>query len=1296
VRTVLTLIAVILVTALTAALIAPLFVDWSAQRGLIQAALSRRIGAPVVIAGPIKVRLLPTPYLTLAQVTVGDSRSPAEPSLRSEGMRFEMALGGLLGGQIRFTEVTLDQPVAHFALGGGKSLAVWSAEVAGLARRVALDRIVVRQGRLDIDRAGAAPIAFVDVALDASAKSLVGPFRGSGEASLPQGPRAEFQFATGDIIEAALPIKAEIDGGAGGPRAAFDGKLTLAASGGFEPVYAGAATLTGSLPEWEEGGGAWPWKASGATRIDLHHASLDDLDLRLGPEARALEATGSVEADLGATLDVTARLQSKELNLDALLRREKEESAPPARLWALLDSVAASAPGRGLPLLNLNFAFSTPSVFLGAQTLDQLSLTATDKPGEPITGQFEAGLPGQSHLRLTGALEFGAAAGFRGKLDGQVGDFGSFGNWLAEGQPEWGAKLTALGETLPSELASANGDVEASSVGFSARNLKLALDRSAFTGAMAFTRALGEARARLFVDLHSDGLDVDSLPNLEAGADWLGDVDLALALQATKLRVARVGRTTLDGGSLVVKATKTGTTLSLDRLSLADLGGATIEAQGESSPAGRSAKLRLDAAHLRDFAALVARVAPGKYSRMLVDRADLLSPAKATFEARRDGPALDGAFPLDFLKTEGEAGASSFSLKLSRAPAPVDALAADLTLDAADGAMLLRQLGAKIPAGAAGRGHVVASATGKWENGFDAQLSASLVGADLNWRGRLLPETAAPTDANLFGTATLKADNVLNVLSVFGLAAPNAGVVAPADLSADFVLRGADATLPRVSGTLAGSKLAGNLAWRAPVAAAAIDPDVAVAQAIAGETPAVESAHLSGELSLNKASASVLLALPLGVLGPAKPGARWSDAKLAPALLAPPPTDIWLKIAALDLLDGAPARNFGARLQMDAAKFDLDEIAMDVAGGKASGHLTLRRDGPVAAATGKIALENIGVDRPGLRGRVGGSLDFAGTGGSAAAMMSGLVGQGEIKLAGATVPHLDPGALGRLIVKTDMPEALIDETNITHALGLEFDKQPLAIPDGVAPAALNSGVVRVGPVDIPGATGHATASGDYDLRGFAFEIRALFEEARAGKYWSGAPPSVAASVRGFDVPTRRIDDALLVAGLSAQAITRESERIAALEADLRERAYFNRRFKAENFLDMRAAEIAAFEAEQIRLKNEAERKRVETDLMNAYEEQQKAAAAAAKARDDQLKAEAAARADEQQKAAAAKAREDREKAEAAAKAEAQRNAAAEAAARALLSNSPLPTEPPPPVAHAPPKPDADPTASGLY
>jgi hypothetical protein len=104
----------------------------------------------------------------------------------------------------------------------------------------------------------------------------------------------------------------------------------------------------------------------------------------------------------------------------------------------------------------------------------------------------------------------------------------------------------------------------------------------------------------------------------------------------------------------------------------------------------------------------------------------------------------------------------------------------------------------------------------------------------------------------------------------------------------------------------------------------------------------------------------------------------------------------------------------------------------------------------------------------------------------------------------------------------------------------------------------------------------------------------------SGKPGSGPPPTVAVALTGsLDTPTRRIEAAPLAAGLAVQAIASETERISALEADIRERAYFNRRLKAENFMRQRAAELAAYATDQARLKAEDDRKRAADEAAKA-------------------------------------------------------------------------------------------------
>jgi uncharacterized protein involved in outer membrane biogenesis len=67
------------VLLLLAALIAPLFIDWTGYRANFEAEASKILGRPVVVAGAASARLLPFPSVTFEDVRVGDDplgRSP--------------------------------------------------------------------------------------------------------------------------------------------------------------------------------------------------------------------------------------------------------------------------------------------------------------------------------------------------------------------------------------------------------------------------------------------------------------------------------------------------------------------------------------------------------------------------------------------------------------------------------------------------------------------------------------------------------------------------------------------------------------------------------------------------------------------------------------------------------------------------------------------------------------------------------------------------------------------------------------------------------------------------------------------------------------------------------------------------------------------------------------------------------------------------------------------------------------------------------------------------------------------
>ena len=1159
-RNFLTFVAVALVTALTVALVAPPFIDWSARRQLVAHAIAARIGAPVDIGGPITLRLLPTPYLQVGEVKIGLREAPW---LQGKAMRFEFALANLIEGKIRLDDVVFDRPQIHV----GPVFATPSAD-----GRLEFGHIRASHAEIVVERTTGSPLVLHDLNFDGAARSATGSWRGSGDFSASGETRASFQIASETPVADSLPLRADFAWQS--VRAQWDGRVIL----GSAPSFAGDLTLSGEADAAE--GAHWPWRLAGAVAGAGGEATLADAELRLGAEARSIEAKGRIALRFGETAEFEADLQAKTLNFDALMRSDSETSAPPARAARAFALLAQRSLQRDAPFARFSIKLQSVAAYLGARSLENCRLAFTGAAGEPMQISLASGLPGQGEIKLDGGLELGVAPIFRGHAFARTVDFAPLAAWVAQDQPALKSQLAGLGAALPVGEISVSGDVELSSDGYAARGLTLGVANSHFEGGGVYRLASASAPGRLFLDLSSDTLDIDAAPNVEAGLDWLGDTDLDFRLKARRLRVARVGLASVESGSLDVHALKSGRKFTLERLSLADFGGASIQAEGETSPTGRWTRVKLDAAHLSDFAALLIRAAPSPQSRWLLARADDLGAAKATFEARRDGPPASGPLPLDLLKAEGVIAASRFNLTLSRAPAPVNAVSAQFTLDSPDAGALMRKLGARISPAAAGRGELALSGTGQWDRGFEGKARLALAGAELIWSGALHPQ--AP-ESWLSGPLTLKAADVMPALAALGVATPGTGVVVPADLSTTLQAGPEGAHLTKLAGVLAGSRVTGELALSPPPEALSVEELVALTQPEAAAKSVEPPPVIAGALEFDRGSLSGLLSLALGRFSPSRPGVVWAETKFGPPLLQPPSLDLKLRIGAFDTLLGL-GRGFAGRLRAERDRLALEDFALSLNGGDVGGRLELRRSETEAIANGAVKLQGVGFERPNGRGRVDVSLDFAGAGASAAALVGGLAGAGQMKIADTRIAHFDPEALTRAFAKIEAaPNTNLEAKTLESLIGMELEKGPLTLAAQESPLTLSSAALRFGPLEAPAAEGSTSLSGDVRLADGALDLEARLVHAKVGRFWNGPSPMVVVTAKGaLDAPVRKIDAALLSAGLSSEAIARETERMENFEADVRERAMFNRRRKAELFLARREAEIDAWEAEQER------------------------------------------------------------------------------------------------------------------
>ena len=443
------------------------------------------------------------------------------------------------------------------------------------------------------------------------------------------------------------------------------------------------------------------------------------------------------------------------------------------------------------------------------------------------------------------------------------------------------------------------------------------------------------------------------------------------------------------------------------------------------------------------------------------------------------------------------------------------------------------------------------------------------------------------------GRATLKSANITPLLQVMGFAAPDAGKSAASgvagEATADIAVVAGGVEAQKLTGSLAGSKFEGRLAYHL---------------AESGETaPGTEAftPRLTGALSLGRLSLAALTSLSLGPAAAAKPGALWPDAGFGAGLASLPPVEISITAAGFDLASALPGRDATMLFRLSPGKVSVEDFSVTAGGGKIGGRFDLRRDGPVAALAGRLTFDALGLTQAAFKGRLSGKLDFASTGKSALALASGLAGSGEIALAPLQIGGFEPLALKRVIDAAENDKIVAIEQSVTTALANELDRAALTSATVRAPVSLAAGVARIGPALLAETPARADATATLDLRSLDFELRAALTALSGPKYWTGAPPQAFVTWKGiWPQLERRVDAAALVNGLAAAGIQRDSERLAALDADIRERAFFNRRLKA------------------LEQERERERQRLIAEQF-AQDEEKRKAIEAARALSDQLR-----------------------------------------------------------------------------
>lgn len=1172
--------AVALILALVAALVGPFVVDWTRYRAEIEAQASRIVGAPVEVAGPIDVRLLPTPSLALHSVAV--SAGKAEFSARS--LRFELALGSLMRGEWRVSELTLGEPRFRFGLDRDGALLPLPLAAGLDADRLTFERITIMDGRVILTDAGNdRSVALEKLSFKGDLRSLAGPLRGDGRFTA-QGSAYRFRLSTGRGSSKGIKLRLGLDAPGWPLIAETDGVVSL---DGEHPRYDGALVLSGPASAVLADGRAVardPWRATARVRVDPRRATIEDLDLHYGPEDRLLRLSGRADVAFTPEPRFAMTLTGHQMLLDRLVDASNAGGGSPlqvlpAMLGAMLRSGRPPIPGQlDLTLDQVTFAGSSLQSIRTQAEADGAGWTIT-------TLDFRA--PGATQVHLAGRLQAGevglAYAGPIGVRSGEPGALLSF----IEG------KVDLTRPPIGPLVLSGEATIKDRSVRID--RLHIEIDGKPIEGSLAYAPAAAGRSSRLDATLAAAEVDLDSAAAIAKGAFAGASLEWPRTM-ALALRVSRLTYSGVDAGRVDAKLRLDPNGLAIERFSIGDLRGANVNATGlidigSPSPHG-TLSVALTAARTEGLAALVSRFAPqaaeeiNRYAAQL-GSADLhgrleIAPARPHSADRSKGGAPRSQAKLTI---DGKLGAARINLNAS-VLGQRDALAAatvkaEGSIEAEDGRLLAALTGVdQFVAIEARPALLTLSANGALDGALACDLRLAAGGLSATGTGMLRLRTGEWSGNGDVAVTATDARPLLNA---------GAEVALPVTLDGRLAFAGPVLTVETLKGHIGDSNLTGRLALNlsSPVSIdgriEASDVDVGSVVAVAvtsSRRSAPDQAATRGLPGREPGSAS-------GSPAPGQP-VVWSAEPFGTPLF----TNLRGRIAFVTdragLLPGLLARQVKGSARFDGPSVTLENLSGTVADGAFTADATIRAvpaglsmQASLSVAKADLAQIDFGRSKPPASGRITMSAKLRGIGRSPATLIGALHGSGQLNLERVQISGLDPIAIDDAIGAAERGLPL---ERLTDYLGPALDAGKLPIYAATTTIDIVDGQVRIAPMIVRPPDGtEVVLSATFNLATDMLDAQVTLA-GKSRKELQDRRPEVALTLRGpLGAPVRSIEAGALLSYVTLQAVEREAQRVQAAEREARRRdaiAAARERAERERAAKLRLEEMRRAEAQR--------------------------------------------------------------------------------------------------------------------
>lgn len=1116
VREALTVIGFLLIVAFAAVFTAPLYVDWNAWREDIGNRLTQHFGTPVIIRGPIEARLLPQPWLSLSDVSIGDPYGTTRLQVaRIDG---DVSLGGLLRGDVDLSNVVVRDPALSVTADDEGAIAPLSKYAVSLG--AAVENFEVSGGSLHyVNKVDGQDIGLSGINLVGESGSVLGPYKAEGGIKIAGVPHT-VKIATGVAEKGSLHLRVTAVPADKPVTLDLDGQVKLQ---GGKPTFLGLTTLqrpayaARSAGEGGDSGAAAsdqiPWSISGPVTATPAGFVSDKMAIQLGPDERAVKLTGSLNLAFGSTPVLEANLSGKQLELDRFVGIGPDKRQPPA---TVLTKLVGTVPALVGATTNAQIDLAVDGLMLGGELTRNARASVRVTEGRLQVDRLEADLPGNSHLLLAGDVN-DEGGGFKGNLDLRSDRATGLIGWL-QGQPVLGRPDAARKLSLKAAL-----DADADRVDFP--QLTLAIDDAAVKGKLAWNRlAHGRSAGRVEANLTAQRIDLDALPSVAAllpgSSELFSEADVRL--QAEALALSGIEAKSVSGH---IKAG--GKLIALEDVIVNDLGGANLTANGRidnigAEPQGEI-RIVLNGKDLSGLATTLKRsTLPAFWVNAFAARAASLSPANASLSvafgaARRY--SVDGKFGGSVLQID-----SQFAGKGAAETADVRVKA-----DSLDVATLMRQAGLDYAATSLpGRASFEMALAGplngamRWSAGFEG------AGLQLSGTGKMTGSFEAPA---FDGRLTASTEDVLVPAQLLNVPLPGVVPSQSATVESGFRARAGRYVFDDFTGTVLGMPLSGALT-----------------------VTTGKPTRLDGRLNFLKADGQLLGSLFSGADLSAgnTNGNAFSDEPFGAGAFDALVGRLTVSAKSLRLSRRLPEfDNARAVLNFGNGKIAVDAFSAGLAGGDVSGALQLSHAALDTAASGHFALRKVAVRGSQGSGELALGLEFQGNGRSPDSLMSSLTGGGTAELGQASLAGLSENAFGHTVAAVDGGLSG-DASHVREAFERNLAAAPLQAGTINGNLSLAGGVLRLSSTRASSAQGSVALSGLLDLSDLTVKADLSLAPVNLADGLGGPSPTIPVQVRGtVDALQKQVDVSGLVAWLSIRGVEQQARKLEALEAQRR-------------------------------------------------------------------------------------------------------------------------------------------------